>query len=528
LFFILGIGFGWSEETAMVTTNDPVTFVKGTSHVKRPVRPDEVFWVIAVTGDNVTIGDSWGFQATLSRASLRISDQSHPSTETNPAPAAETINVTPSTPAIASDNQSTPSTTGTNTTTAASMPFMEIESPEDAGMIKQLNDAFQTPLFADTDLWSDNGDKVADRLKWSQESKTATDASYRRYALKGGAPILGTQAYSMALYTRNGHPTYISIVFANKGDISSIIKKYDESSDKMSKELNAAVKNDAAIINTRLTAVLGAPETHLFGPTANSRESVHRWDWKGHAVLFSSPKDEYAAIKIVPSEVADHFGDVATMDRETIKGELAKRVLKNDSGDVVLQEIPMVDQGPKGYCAPATWERYLRYVDVPADMYVLAMLGNSGMGGGTNPAALRTGLNDYVSSYGRRIEMASVPIDISHISKFIDQGLPLMWACLATDDSEKSVNLHTAQRKKVTDWESYKTSLQETDKTLAPLDLNDPKVSGQGHMRMIIGYNAQTEELAISDSWGDSFAVRWITVKEAQNITQNDLEYIQW
>jgi hypothetical protein len=296
----------------------------------------------------------------------------------------------------------------------------------------------------------------------------------------------------------------------------------------MSKELNAAVKNDAAIINTRLTAVLGAPETHLFGPTANSRESVHRWDWKGHAVLFSSPKDEYAAIKIVPSEVADHFGDVATMDRETIKGELAKRVLKNDSGDVVLQEIPMVDQGPKGYCAPATWERYLRYVDVPADMYVLAMLGNSGMGGGTNPAALRTGLNDYVSSYGRRIEMASVPIDISHISKFIDQGLPLMWACLATDDSEKSVNLHTAQRKKVTDWESYKTSLQETDKTLAPLDLNDPKVSGQGHMRMIIGYNAQTEELAISDSWGDSFAVRWITVKEAQNITQNDLEYIQW
>jgi len=226
--------------------------------------------------------------------------------------------------------------------------------------------------------------------------------------------------------------------------------------------------------------------------------------------------------------VADHYGDVANMDRETIKAELAKRVLKNDNGDVVLQEIPMVDQGPKGYCAPATWERYLRYVDVPADMYVLAMLGNSGIGGGTNIYALRGGVNDYVGSYGRRIETTNVPLDVSHISKFIDQGLPLMWSCFAMKDIEKDINLHTDQRKKATDWESYKANLQETDKTLVPLNLNDLGVLEYAHMRMIIGYNAQTNELAISDSWGDPFALRWITVKEAQNISFNDLEYIQW
>ncbi len=226
--------------------------------------------------------------------------------------------------------------------------------------------------------------------------------------------------------------------------------------------------------------------------------------------------------------MADHDGDVANMDRETIKAELAKRVLKNDNGDVVLQEIPMVDQGPKGYCAPATWERYLRYVDVPADMYVLAMLGNSGMGGGTNVYALRAGINDYVGSYGRRIETTNAPLDVPHISKFIDQGLPLMWSCLDMKDIEKDINLHTTQRKKTTDWESYKVSLQEDDKTLVPPNLNDLSILAHGHMRMIIGYNVQTDELAISDSWGDLYALRWITVKEAQNITLNDLEYIQW
>ncbi len=47
-------------------------------------------------------------------------------------------------------------------------------------------------------------------------------------------------------------------------------------------------------------------------------------------------------------------------------------------------------------------------------------------------------------------------------------------------------------------------------------------------MRMIIGYNAQTNELAISDSWGKSFTERWITLREAQSTSQNVLEYIQW
>ena len=47
-------------------------------------------------------------------------------------------------------------------------------------------------------------------------------------------------------------------------------------------------------------------------------------------------------------------------------------------------------------------------------------------------------------------------------------------------------------------------------------------------MRMIIGYNTQTDELAISDSWGPGYAERWITVKEAQDISANELAYVQW
>jgi len=539
LFFIIGSSCSWAEQTATIVSNDPIHFVKGTSRVVRPVQPDEVFSVTATNGDEITIVDQDGFQATLNRSLLKI---------TGPSPTAAVADSSPAT-------SSTTSGTGTNSTTASNTPPVPLTptpaanpvpanisktftdpGQEDSDMFRHLNDVFQIPLFADANLWGDDVGDVAKRLHWPQESSTTTQASYRRYALgKDEVSVLSARAYSMALYGRMGHPTYISIVFANKGDFaeaealdekrSKNITPSGDEVDKVLKDLNAAVKSDAETINAQLTALLGPPEIHQFGPTANSREEVHRWNWKGHAILFSAPRNEYAAIRIVPSNVADHAGDVGNMDRETIKEELSKRIFKRDSGDVVLQQIPMVDQGPKGYCVPATWERYMRYVDVPADMYVLAMLGNTNLGGGASIEAIRAGVNDYVESYGRRIEIADVPLDIVHVSKFIDQGLPLMWTCFVQKDVEKNINLHTGQRKTVTDWDAYKTTLKEGDKGL----VIDPQAARfNGHMRMIIGYNPQTNELAISDSWGEHYAERWITVKEAQTTTRNDLAYVQW
>ncbi|GDY18595.1 hypothetical protein LBMAG55_19180 [Verrucomicrobiota bacterium] len=57
----------------------------------------------------------------------------------------------------------------------------------------------------------------------------------------------------------------------------------------------------------------------------------------------------------------------------------------------------MVNQGPKGYCVPATWERVLRYMGIPADMYVLAMVGQSGAGGGTSLSTLAAGVRDTLN-----------------------------------------------------------------------------------------------------------------------------------
>ena len=35
------------------------------------------------------------------------------------------------------------------------------------------------------------------------------------------------------------------------------------------------------------------------------------------------------------------------------------------------------------------------------------------------------------------------------------------------------------------------------------------------HVCMIIGYNEATQELAVSDSWGANYAMRWVHLDEA-------------
>ncbi|HEX4140343.1 MAG TPA: hypothetical protein VHY09_08350 [Candidatus Methylacidiphilales bacterium] len=44
---------------------------------------------------------------------------------------------------------------------------------------------------------------------------------------------------------------------------------------------------------------------------------------------------------------------------------------------------------------------------------------------------------------------------------------------------------------------------------------------------MIIGYNAKTREIAISDSWSKEFAIRWMTLAEANAINEGQTFVIE-
>jgi hypothetical protein len=323
------------------------------------------------------------------------------------------------------------------------------------------------------------------------------------------------------LLAEEGKPTGLSFVFANKGDAISYVagsmdnrEFFDRRADL--RENRNAIKEDAEKLEHSLVSLFGPPAAARLGGGSETREQMLRWDWNGHSFLLAAPPGEYVALRIVPTVMVEGGGKSRVTD-SAMRDRLAARVERRANGDVILRDMPMVNQGPKGYCVPATWERAMRYMGIPADMYVLAMAGGTRAGGGTSGNDIAWAARDAVTGAGRRMESPSVKLTPAGVARYIDDGLPVMWGMFSTDEFNAAANQRMQQRKDMVDPQSWSESLAEV-RRLAKKWPKDPET---GHICMIIGYNEQTGELAVSDSWGPQFAERWITVEEAKAVSQN-------
>jgi hypothetical protein len=393
--------------------------------------------------------------------------------------------------------------------------------------VGEINAACGVPLLVEESLWDENADEVAARLGWPPESRTSVDASFRLYPGEE-ARFLGARPYSQVLHAEEGRPAGISIVFANKGDS---VDYQPESVDRHGRrglqaelrETKKAIAQDEKIITTALTDLLGEPVRVRFGQGSATRENVLRWDWRGHTFLLSAPRGEYVALRILPSASAD-AGGRSRVASSVIRERAAARVERRPNGDVVLTDLPMVNQGPKGYCVPATWERVMRYMGIPADMYVLAMAGNTGAGGGTTGQDIIWGARSAVTAAGRRMSTPALRLEPEAVAKFIDRGVPVMWGMYGTDEMNAAVQARMQDRRQMQDPAVWSAALQPA-REAADRWTKDPEAA---HLCMITGYNEQTGELAFSDSYGPGFEERWITVEEARAISQDRFYVIEF
>lgn len=248
------------------------------------------------------------------------------------------------------------------------------------------------------------------------------------------------------------------------------------------------------------------------------------WDYGNTTFWLAAVEDEYIALRIMTPELADSWGRVETRSDATVRNAAKDNVLENEFGDVVIKNIPMVNQGPKGYCVPATMERCLRYMGIRADMYTLAMAGGTLIGGGTYVGSMIEGTSSYVRSNSRKMDSFSGKLSIKNISKYIDRGQPLIWRMTSTDAYNALSDTITRQRSQATDPEEWRDELADIV-TNGPEIYQDPN---RGHVCLIIGYNETTEEIAVSDSWGPKFELRWITEDEAEKVSSSEFYYIDF
>ena len=380
---------------------------------------------------------------------------------------------------------------------------------------EKLNEAAGQKVSTGKPISEVDAQELADGLGLRPESTSRHGQSWRRYAgPKTGYKLFGAFPYSIALYSDEaGKVSNVSIVYANKGDFGSTAgfgqDHFKSEGIDATSSLEDAMKLDEKTIAKSLTSILGECSKQRYGE-GDTRRTIKRWDWNENAFLLSSEKSEYVSLAIVSKEFADNGGKSARMTDSALKQRLVENVKTLENGDVYITEIPMVNQGPKGYCVPATFERAMRTMGIEADMYLLAMIGNSSAGGGTSVRVLLENVRSAVYRKGRRTKEDQIKsLKIRDVKREIDKGIPVMWSMFSMDKYNEITDENTAGR--VTGDSSFHETMAEKAAQLA----KEPKPDDNGHVCMIIGYNEETEELAVSDSWGKRFELRWVPLEAA-------------
>lgn len=384
--------------------------------------------------------------------------------------------------------------------------------PGDAGPLAKI----QPSLFVDDNLFDDVTEEVAKRMGLPLEGSTRYMSCYRSY--KCDYTIFDQKLSAVSLYGSPVQVTEVDFMFLNEGDFFGHVDEKDPKAmaemKKQARPFKEAMRKQEEILLKNLTETLGKSTSDTLG-MGKAKERVTRWTVGGTAILLSVQDDQYIAMRIWPKALADSRGLVQGITDEQLGQRCRSNVERRANGDVVVGQIPMINQGPKGYCVPATYERLLRYFGMTADMYTLAMLGGTGRGSGTVVANLNEAIGNIVQRQGRQIR-GGIKLAPTDLRKWIDAGVPLIWSMYVIPDVEMLAASQTASRrdKDLAQWQKDVSQFKLGKK----LKIDEETA----HVRLIIGYNEKTQEVAYSDSWGPEHAERWMTMDAAKAVSTSE------
>jgi hypothetical protein len=417
-----------------------------------------------------------------------------------------------------------------------------------------IDDLFDpAKLWAYTDAtleadWKDKG------FKWA--SATVKDRGMiRRDNMFGQLQITafdGKRTLEEVVFIiKAGKLAEVSIAVWNKGDSKDADiteKKFNEIIEGWSTDLNGCVATKYEN-RGRDTASAARAERRMW----MGKEMLAQLEYSGGKERIRDPysgrektgqnfQGEFIRLRLMPKPASMIGMNTSTGGATSVKrAELAKSVVRDPSGDVLIPAIPMVDQGDKGYCAVATAARIFNYYGVPADQHEMAQIsGNAAGGGGTNPDEMEDAMKKISGKYKTRFQTL-MDFDYSSrkyqsfLRKYNSAAKKLGEKTLDTDNyiyffgGLKPEILREVNGKGQV-FEKFMGNVRENiDKGvpimwalqlgLFPENGEKAKQSGGGHMRIIIGYNTTKNEIIFTDSWGAGHEKKRMTAPDASAAT---------
>ncbi len=253
---------------------------------------------------------------------------------------------------------------------------------------------------------------------------------------------------------------------------------------------------------------------------------------------------EYVRVRLMPAGTEGGAPPPPTMGNSTVPSaaSLKKRVRHADSGDLWIGDIPMVDQGEKGYCAAATAERVLRYFGRPIDQHQVAQIADTARDKGTS----LDGMLGALRAIGQRCQLDVRPIqefDWTEVVRLLKD-----YNRVATAKRKPQIEfgqtielgevygamepglLRQARARDAQGIARFRQQIMQYTAAGVPLvwgvmvglypETPPLRVRGAfGHIRLIVGLNAKTDEILYSDSWGSGHECKRMPISDAWAMT---------
>ena len=230
-----------------------------------------------------------------------------------------------------------------------------------------------------------------------------------------------------------------------------------------------------------------------------------------------------------------------------------KQNIQMDSSGAFYLDIPMVDQGAKGYCVAATVARVLKYYGADVDQHLIAQLAKSDADRGTNINQTIESLEKTQSRLGIRVrsyytyeintwkDIMKMIKDYNRVAKRndveeVDEDDFILKIngrrylnfrdLMNSFDFDTFCKFRSQDRR---DKENFFEQVRESIDEGLPLCWATFILPGQDeansefglHMRIINGYNPTTREIVYSDSWGAGHEKKTMSNDAAWGITIN-------
>jgi hypothetical protein len=398
---------------------------------------------------------------------------------------------------------------------------------------------------------------VGIRGEWTHTDDSRT-LRLRRPALDG-TPV----AEAIVQFSPGGLPLRAQILLYSRGDDGPLVGR--------------DFVDRVTAVQARLDGLAGAPGTRRHVPATSSLAEIHSWEWSAPHARYrldaasegsaSKRRGEFIRLWVVPPAAAAAADPRAPAQpatllrrptaapsaadrssrRDTVKKDALLANIVRSGTAVTISNIPMVNQGDKGYCAAAVVSRLLAYYGIATvDQHELAAAMGTSAEGGTTAAATKDAMAACGRNFGLRLADID-ELDYRDYERLVKEynsaarhrgtprienrgGMPVVgepfWQ-LADGPTLRDARAETPQKqrqwlRKIKDayldkgipvvWGVYCGLLPE----------EGPATPGRGgHLRLLVGYDEAKGLVYFSDTWGPGHECKPMPLADAIAITRS-------